>query len=385
MTTGDDNPRPDRGPVTEEQLLDWIDGRLSAEDGRRLAEASGRPGLELRVAQMRANKRAMAALGAVRAPADVQARVIAALEREALVRGQAPDPIPISSVIFETESRPSRWMHSPRVPLALAAGLLLAGSVGLYLMTTSRRPSSPVPGPIASSTDATESREGGATPFASSPVPDPDVIEQAVRVAHAPDADVPGFVDAEPPRTLAASRPRPVDETRAIELAREGRLVMRVVAADTKQLASLTSDARRSRPGREWRLDSAVPPALARAVAPANVPFGLGSRAEFANASADAVRLLGPRAMLTWPVAAMSDRASRVEGTYLAEVPMQESALRALTSLFAERLDAKVVFEELASPVAIPARLDAETALWWTRPSGRWRERVSIPIVVERK
>jgi hypothetical protein len=74
-----------------------------------------------------------------------------------------------------------------------------------------------------------------------------------------------------------------------------------------------------------------------------------------------------------------------VKGTYLADVPARESTLRAVKALLADKLDAKIVFEELGEAVKLPQRLDADSALWWTRPTAKWTQRVSIPVVVEQR
>lgn len=48
------------GPLTEEQIVDWIDGNVSADEASRLARASGRPDLAARVAQMQRQKSVLA-------------------------------------------------------------------------------------------------------------------------------------------------------------------------------------------------------------------------------------------------------------------------------------------------------------------------------------
>lgn len=378
----DNNPEPDPGLLSEEQILDWIDGRVSPQDASRLAAMSGRAGLEQRVAQMRANKRALVALGNVSAPRDVHDRVLAALEREALVREGESDAIPISTVVFEDEPRRRSWLHSAGAPLALAAGLLLLVSGGVYWIATANKRPGPVPGPIAMKAD-----QGDPVIENPGPVDEPPTMiamTAEATPAHVPDAGVAGIVEDQPAIMLAAHS-APIDDTRALELARQGRLVMRVVATNTKGLASLERDVSRPQSGREWKLDSKVSATLAQAVTPKNVPFGLGSRDEFAYASADAMSMLGPKAAFTWPLTAMTDRASRVKGTYLADVPARESTLRAVKALLADKLDAKIVFEELGEAVKLPQRLDADSALWWTRPTAKWTQRVSIPVVVEQR
>jgi hypothetical protein len=58
MPTPPDNPGNAR-PLSEEQILDWVEGRVDGEAVSRLAAASGRAGLSERVVQMQANRRAL--------------------------------------------------------------------------------------------------------------------------------------------------------------------------------------------------------------------------------------------------------------------------------------------------------------------------------------
>lgn len=390
MTTPNDpNPAPDSGLLSEAQLLDWIDGHLSPQEEARLAALSGRIGLSRRIEQMRANKRALTRAGQAAAPAELHDRVIAALEREALLDApvETPDSIPISTVVFERERTRSRWMHSAAAPLAFAAGLALLVTGAAYWVIASRPPAqhSKLNGPLAIN-------DAPAEPIASPSAPTADATNTMMAAApaatmeHAPDAGIPGFASEPAPTTMTlASSRKPIDDARALELAREGRLVMRVVADNVKVLGDVERDTTRPTRQREWRLSKDVPAVVAQAVAPSSTPFGFGSRDEFAFASRDALSMLGPKAALNWPAMAMIDRAARVKGTYLADVPVRESTLRAMKSVFADRLNARVIFEELDAPVHTPPRLDAESALWWTRPSARWTDRVSIPVVVEQR
>lgn len=381
----DPNPAPDSGLLSEGQLLDWIDGCLSPEEEARLAALSGRIGLSRRIEEMRANKRALTRAGDAAAPAELHDRVLAALERESLFDApvEAPEAIPISTVVVERERPRSRWMHSAGAPLAFAAGLALLVSGAAYWVVVSRpAPVSKTGGGVALKSDEADALRPPEERREAQPAME---IASAPVMEHAPDADLPSLGPATAPTITLAAKRKPIDDARALELAREGRLVMRVVADNVKVLADLEHDAARPTSQREWKLSAEVPASVVAAVAPRNVPFGLGTREEFAFASKDALSMIGPRAALTWPVTAMADRGARVKGTYFAEVPVRESTLRAVKSVFADRLNARVVFEELDEPVRAPARLDTDSALWWTRPSSRWTERVSIPVVVEQR
>lgn len=368
---------PDPELLSEEQILDWIEGRLTPEEEARLSSRSGRAGLDQRVAQMKAHRRILAAAGTVAAPPELHQRVMSALERELLLTDerQATGAIPISSVVVVRSSRDarSRWRYA--APLAFAASLtLLVGGVGYWNWVTSRGGSPSLgggQGPIALEAATDQASDAAGASLAKGepegvPVPAKESVPSAA--THA---------------VLAAHRPAVIDEKRAIALAQEGRLVMRVLSDDLSGLTGLEQETTRKTSRREWRLNTQVDESLAMAVRPRNIPFGLGSPQEFTHASEAALSLLGPKAMLSWPKPALIDRASRVRATYVADVPMRENTLKAVRAVFADRLDAKVVFEELAEPVETARRLDVESSLWWTQPANRWVKRVSVPIVVE--
>jgi hypothetical protein len=302
---------------------------------------------------------------------------MSALERELLLGDErgATGAIPVSSVVIVRESRQgrSRWRFA--APLAFAASLtLLVGGAGYWQWISRTGKPGPADGGAQGMVAATEEirEDASAATFAASNV-DP-VQDATVEVAPRPEATA----------VLASHRPAVIDEKRAIQLAQQGRLVMRVLSDDLAGLPGLEQETSRKTARREWRLNTKVDEALVAAVRPRNLPFGLGSPQEFTHASEAAVSLLGPRAILSWPKPALADRASRVRATYVADVPERENTLKAVRAVFADRLDAKVVFEELAEPVAAPLqRLDVESSLWWTQPAHRWVKRVSIPIVVE--
>jgi len=89
--------------------------------------------------------------------------------------------------------------------------------------------------------------------------------------------------------------------------------------------------------------------------------------------------------MFSWTAAYAVDRASKVRGTFIAELPAKQAVLNAVRSVFADKLDASVVFEELAEAIPSSGAVDAAAALWWTRPSSQWVQSVQIPVVVEER
>jgi len=397
------HPRPaDDAPITESEMLDWIDGRLSETEAARLEAASGRIGLRRRIGEMRSNRAVLAALPEETAPATLAERIFNALERDTLIGlsdGPAlSDSLPISSV--PSRHRHQRWWSHGRVQFAMAAGLaLIAGGAaywGTILSDGRAAPErfggdlvlGPAQNPALISSDSDES---------SLPTPDGSAGALAVAVP-AVAADSPASAN-EPSGALAKSRAHDesvffetrstvgsvvTDDARALALAREGRLVMRVIASNVRALPQVTTAAMSESSLRDWRLTDRLPATTVAMVMPRNIPFGMG-RGEPALASAQAISLIGPRAMFSWTAAYTVDRASKVRGTFIAELPAKQAVLNAVRSVFADKLDASVVFEELAEAIPSSGAVDAAAALWWTRPSSQWVQSVQIPVVVEER
>lgn len=393
-------------PISESELLDWIDGKLSDGECNRLAAASGRIGLQIRIDQMKANRRALASLPEVEAPAALMDRVIAALERETLIGLSDGPPVSDSLPISNVPSRRShtRWWSHSRVQFAMAAGLMLiAGGAAYWGVILSGDHSKPLAfggGDLAINADSNPSNvlDESTSSLAMSELATPDAPQAFAAVSADAANSETGLGESSTP-SFARSKARDessffvieptagkvvTDDVRALALAREGRLVMRVVASNIRALPQVTSLAMSESSLRDWRLSDVVPAATVAMIMPRNIPFGL-SAGEPILASAEAVSLIGPRAMFSWPAAYAVDRASKVRGTYIAELPGKQSVLNAVRSVFADKLDASVVFEELAEPIATPGAVDSDSALWWTKPSSAWVPSVQIPVVIEER
>jgi len=303
----DTNPQS----ISEERMLDWIDGALSELEQRQL-EKTCDPNLVAAVKRMRADRDAIASIASVRAPADLHDRMMEVFEREALL-APSTDSIPISKL--KVNVRGSATRGSPAVPLALAAGLLLMVSGGIYLLLGNQQSDSLNPGArdyaIATPEEIAPMSEESARAIQDSVVSESDATQVATDQARSITPEV---------RQVDKT---PMTEERVLRLAREGRVVMRVVADELDALDRLKSDGAKPRYGREWRLRG--------------------------------------------------------------DVPMTQSSLKAFRAVLSDRLDAKVVFEELESPVDVPPSLDPAETLWWTRGSSRWIDRVSMPVVIEER
>ncbi|MFN9993660.1 MAG: hypothetical protein ACK54H_09960 [Phycisphaerales bacterium] len=359
--------------ISEERLLDWIDGSLSERERRHLEMSCG-PEVAAAVARMRADREAIRTISSVRAPDDLHDRMMEVFEREALL-APSSDPIPISRLKVNVQG--SSMRGSPAVPLALAAGLLLMVSGGVYLLLGDTK---------GASTGSETGAYAVATQDQFAPImEEPPVVMRDVVPAEQDAIQIESAQATAAPIEVGGVERTPMTEERILRLAREGRVVMRVVGDDLDQLEKLKADGAKPRYGRDWRLRGGVSQELAKAVEPNGLPFGLNHPDEFAFASGEAIGMIGPRAALNWPMAAFTDRASKVRATWIADVPMTQSALKAFRAVMSDQLDAKVVFEELESPVDVPPSLEPTETIWWTRGSSRWIDRVSMPVVIEER
>ncbi|GJQ28955.1 MAG: hypothetical protein HBSAPP03_08390 [Phycisphaerae bacterium] len=366
------NPDP-RKPLDEGQLLDWIDGRLTADETARLQSTSGRDGLATRVAQMQANARALRSLPMEKAPAGLRERVLAALERDALVamerQSQSADAPPISFADHVDIHRGTPWAR--RGPgFALAAGIVLLMAGGVYWSTLLFDHTKPTPG---------HTRENTSTVIATAPT------AEVGPLALAEPADQ-GMARSELiPETSSVARAfvgpplPPMSRERAVELAGEGRLAVRVFTNNARGLRQVEA-AGSGRAGREWRLSKTLPPAVTLALATPPTD-GLVMASATDPAAAMIAPLLGPNAAFAMP--RPDDPLRRVRGAYVLEVPAAESALEQVEQVFAQSLQGRVELEELPEPIALtPAT--PERVVWWTQPPTEWVPRVAIPVIVER-
>ena len=402
MTTAEDNPR-NRGPLSEEQLVDWIDGTLPPGQADVLSAASGRPDLKERIAQMQRQKRVLASLPEEQAPPELFDRVLAALERDALIgiatgEGDAMIPEDHSALTPAGRTRsPSLWQRAtPRLAMAAGLSLLVVGVsyFGALALSGKQKPGVLPIGPVATNTtpdpraDALKASEVPAEPQPA-----------RTQVADAPAA---ALVKAEQPSALvalnAAENPgvgsRDLSDERTLELAREGRLVVRVVAKDTRALPEI--ERRASAPGseRQWRLDRQVPADVVAAVLPGGMtqrqlpgPTQDGEPLIIASATHSKASLvgpfIGPGAAARWTAPAPDDALSKVRGTYLVDLPRNMRGFNVVRTVFQNELKARVIFEEAPAPLDVPQRTTPESVLWWTQPSGQWVDRVTVPLIVE--
>lgn len=402
-----------------ELLADWVDGRLTAEQLDRIGTLSDRASLEVQVERMRANAALLRSLQIEKAPATLASRVMRTLDpswQDGVIDRDVLATIGMHEMHAAGEPVRIRRAGSGR-GWYYAAAACATLAVTWFALRPGAAPTSPgargVVGPIARANEAIPAEVASATGAKREPLvrreagtpgsvvgggAAPPALADAAAVESAALARVAAAKAVGPTMGTLASAPAdagvggttlgPVMPERAVALAREGRLVMRVRAKDTRALAQLERQGRTGTPG-GWTLRTRVPPSvIASVIAPrpeAYPPRPTGTAPERAIAGVERSTALIAGMMSAVPtiVVNQDDPMSRVRGTYLAEFAATDRAMSAVRSAFSGRLGAEVAFEELAEPIEAPPAATPERVLWWTQPSSEWAPRVVVPIVVE--
>ncbi len=400
MTTK--RPHPDGGPLSEDSLLALIEGGLDdAAEQRVLAALASRPDLLATARAMRRDRALLAELCDVEAPPEVASAIEGAIERAALLDAPAAfDDLPPAPISINRARRSNRW---PGVLAAAAAVALLAGGVGFWAL--SRGGSTPV-GPIAlneAPADATvrepapesRTRIASAEPDRPGAMTDPGAnaaaLEQpaaesdtATLLANADESPV-QEIEPAPATVLAAAAeviPARVDSIeRALELASQGRLAVRV-RADALGRAIGGMDAMASgESGRTWRLSCPLPPG--------HVSAGAGmaelARRDAARAEREAMERTIASESSIGALRKLESMGERVREShpYFASLALTPESLTALRNAIEDRTDSSVTFEELAGPARPELDLRETEPLWWDEPPSRWVPWADVLVVVE--
>ncbi len=401
---------PTRITLDEATLLAWVEGELSPEMHRRVSIALSRePRLRELAEGLVADRDDFRSMGDDTAPDGLLADVADALEREMLVglqeEGTAVSSRPPKSVVAGRIG-PSGGARKTSVPyanglwqdrfgrrLAMAAGLLLvvggAGTLGVLLWPDR----SPTLAPTHSVFDgqiAMEEREevGEAErrPTQSLPL---GAESDPVRIAEAPEPrpiteTLESSREAERPLVRIAESPpapsgRPVDTTRAAQLAAEGRLLVRVRSVDLGEML-----AGFDRLGTQRRVD----------VVPRDVIAGDIER--LTVALQEERRRMGVVAQATdLPAERSSDTRARrshagegdprvlAEQVRVIEVAPDGRELALLRSRLLGERALLVEFFATDEPMPVGTPPNIEDLLWWTLPPDRWTPRVRVPVLIE--
>lgn len=376
------------GGLNESELLDWVEQRPSAgRAGGVEAAIRAHPALAARLEEMRVDRAAMATLGDEPAPAGLLDSVERALERRMLVGLAAGQPLsddpPVS--IF----RPARrdpFLIGPvrgdavgrRLALAAAVLLVLGGAGVLGVLAMRLAPTATPPIEIAdNSTPPQPAGEGPAAPMTGA--------DQATRLATTAGSEPSTeLVPNEVPTVEAPASPG-MTLARAADLARQGRLIIRVRSVDMdRTLLRLGRIA--DRPRFAWRLGEDAPSAVIASLQ-TDAPRMVDPALEPAVASWAGIEDMSSPLFPIAPIVIPRIEVQRVIPTvFLAEVRADEDALRGLLAALDATTMHTATFEEAPKPVvASGPALEPEAVLWWTLEPSAWRPWVGVPVVVAKK
>ncbi len=352
--------------IDEGALLDWVEGSLPPQAQADLAAAH--PNLVPLVSRMRRDRAVLSSIES-HAPAGLDERLNAALERDALLGladGQpVSDALPISQVAKPKAPRPT-WMPSlPR--LAMAAGFTLLVTVGALVISRSGAPGTP--GPVAIQPEpvaAPGSTIGSNTDIAADDAPEPDA---------------PAITAKNPaPLVLAAAEPDEMTDARALALAQEGRLVIRIHDIAPDALARLESG--KAIASRSWQISRDLPESTLAMLAPAEPnpsPTPLPDAPKAFAGVASAERSSAP----SLPIPYARPVAAPAAVGFAVSTRADEPTLKSLRESLARTIGAIVTFEESATPFLKSGPRPSEAVLWWNQPPATWAPRAEIPLVVE--
>jgi len=426
-------PKPSHTPVPqppdEGDLLAWIEGEKLPRD-RELAVAaalSQDPGLARKLELLRADRQALCSLPEIPAPAGLMEAVEAALqpmlERQMLVglQDDLPDnsPLPISMVQPMRRSVFDIFLadRAGRRMAAAAAVLLMVGGISYF--ATSQF-SGTTPARIVASKGAAENAADGTNPAAmsmatktepSSPEaaavrsagaePIAKIADAAPIIAAAPAASEPAAELTADPAPMAITQlygpPSPTDAVvitalemdRAVELARESRLVIRLRTADPSVMAQpqrLTDRIRRAA-SPAWKLGGDVPAATLAILSPPTMPRIRPMERSvqptaFAGMSDLAPGMYGPPR--PEPLPPIPDIPEPKPAAFIVQTRLDVPALETLRNAISGRYG-EVVFEELAEPLPLneTPSLNPAAVMWWSQSPTGWTRWADIPVVID--
>lgn len=386
-------PRPIPVPpgLGEADLLAWVEGEpLPRDTAAAVARAlDADPALARLLGAMKRDRAAVRALPDEAAPdglaASAQAMLEPALERRMLLGLESSAPVNGTPVSIVQPSRRSIlevvFMDRIGRRFAAAAALLLVAGGTTWVLTGAFNRGGLPRGPEIAAADT-------AKELAPPPVTKTEDLTQLAMEVPTPPNPADELLEYGPPApamTLAAAPAAPpaMPVARALELARENRLVIRVTAASfPESTAWMEGLAARARPESAWRVNASPSPAVMASLTRRQEPIAVtgGPDVRELAASRSASEFVTPGVVPPAPVAAPRER--RV---FSVDSRLDESALESMLATLAEGGQA-AEFVEAAEP--LPAGAPAMTPasmLWWTQPPACWAPWGSVPVVVEEK
>lgn len=372
--------------IDELDLLGWVEGDLPRARQQPVEALLARePRLRELLDAMSRDRSTIKSLAIERAPADLLAGVEARLERDLLVGLAGADApsldIPVSRVVVRHERSFGRLLRRPIVRVgAIAATLLLAGSFGLLTLVNMDTGRSRAVPPVLMG--AAQAPEGAALAKSDDTLADA-ALESATPVEPAPSLSALALGDVDESIAPVATDDA-ITPDRAVELLREGRLVIVVRTLDRERtlerLATIHSEPRPT-----WamldRADETLVAALTPKPASPDSAIGPGVmaseresvRAFDGDGERGVIPLLDPVSRPVTPAPAI----------YLAESDDTPRALAALRGTMNSGRSQAAHFVALDQPLPTPPPTSIDSILWWNRPPSGWVRRHTLPIVVE--
>lgn len=395
------NERTNR-PIDEAELLGWIENDLPSEEHRRVSLALSRhPELRDRVEQMRADRQALRLLPDEPAPPGLLEGVADLLERELLVSFDA-GPADDLRLAGGSEEASRGWL-SPLVGeragrrLGLAAAvLLMVGGLGYLGIVMVQQAGGPPP---ALPTESSGVTGRGIAHHEAGPGGNPDDarIAEASRIESTgspgatrlasgetlgppePTAELLAMESAEP-GAAAASVFEEIDADRALALAREGRLIIRVRTTIPEQTLAWLD--RVARTGEGVRRDQALASRLASVIEPTPIEW---------YPSRDLPPMIYANGGEELPGSGIDREAlgmgplgpPRIAEIVLSELELDARALERARSALSRQPGQSAVFGESPEPTGERVVDSPRGVLWWLGGAEEWLPRTRVPIVVE--
>jgi hypothetical protein len=378
--------------IDELDLLGWVEGDLPRARQQPVEALLARePRLRELLEAMARDRSSIRSVAIERAPADLLAGVEARLERDLLVGLAGTDApsldIPVSRVVVRHERSLGRLAgRVVRRPIfrvgAIAAALLLAGSIGLVTLVNMDSPGSRgrTAPPVLLGADT--QLESASLAKAADPAQDGETDAPTIPVEPAPSLSALALGEVD--ETLVAATDEDITPERASELLREGRLVIVVRTLDRERtlerLATIHTEPRPT-----WAVLDRADETLVAALAPKpSVPESTIGPGVMASGRESDLAFDGSEERGVVPLLQRGSRtAVPPPAIYLAESDDTPRALAALRGTMNSGRSQAAHFVVLDQPLPTPPATSIDSILWWNRPPSGWVRRHTLPIVVE--
>lgn len=422
----------------EADLLAWVEGEPLPRD-RELAVAralEADKALARRLEAMRRDQAVLCSMPEVACPPGlvraVESQLQPMLERQMLLDlrdgASVHDHIPISIVQPVKKSIVAAFLRD-RVGrrLAMAAGLLLVVG-GVSIWATMSFSQWTTPKPVLATNSKELKKDNAARMTEASPIPAAAAPDSGTSIAMgdakrstsqaAPEASKTGsdvgestlaaadrpaeplLPTVEPESPLVASNPEPefaaaanvetspdIDTARAVELAQEGRLVIRLRATDPTIATqpSRVADRIKRADSSMWRLGGEPPSEVLARLSPPPAPEPELSR------EPSRPMVLSSREGLASDLAPGFDGPPRppewlppAKTVYMIETRLDEQSLDSLLSAI-QGTYGDAIFEEASEPLPEDAMtpLNPAAVVWWNQPASGWVRWANVPLVID--